>query len=54
MNISSVALFVLNICGLISCVINSLAHSLSSSFSFIVVGFVYDKSSSRNYLTLQG
>ena len=36
------------------CVITSLAHGLSSSCGFIVAGFVYDRTQSRNSLSYKG
>jgi len=54
MNCSIAALFTLNIFGLMGCVITSVAHGLSSSGLFIVAGFVYDRTHSRNLLSFQG
>ena len=53
-NFSIAALFTLNIWGLMGCVITSLAHGLSSSCGFIVAGFVYDRTQSRNSLSYKG
>ncbi len=54
MNFSIAALFTLNICGFIGCVITSVAHGLSSECGFIVAGFVYDRTQSRSLLSLKG
>jgi len=53
-NFSIAALFTFSIFGLMGCVITSVAHGLSSSCGFIVAGFVYDRTQSRNSLSLKG
>jgi len=54
MNLSIAALFTLNIWGLMGCVITSVAHGVSSTAWFLIAGFIYDRTQSRNLLIFQG
>ena len=53
MNLGIPSLYTLHIQGLMGCIITSVNHGLSSSALFMLPGFLYDRTHSRNIFTLQ-
>ena len=53
MNLGIPSLYTLHIQGLMGCIITSVNHGLSSSALFMLPGFLYDRTHSRNLFTLQ-
>jgi len=53
-SISHIAgLYTLNIYGVVSALVTSYAHGLSSGAMFTIAGIIYDRTQSRNVLSLQ-
>ena len=53
MNLGIASFYTLHIQGLMGCISTSVNHGLSSSGLFMVPGFLYDRTHSRNLFTLQ-
>jgi len=53
MNFGIASFYTLHIQGLMGCISTSVSHGLSSSGLFMVLGFLYDRTHSRNLFTLQ-
>ncbi len=53
MNFAIAGLFALNIYAILSSLITSYAHGLSSGALFTIAGIIYDRTQSRNVLSLQ-
>jgi NADH:ubiquinone oxidoreductase subunit 4 (subunit M) len=53
MNFAIAGLFALNIYAILSALITSYAHGLSSGALFTIAGIIYDRTQSRNVLSLQ-
>ena len=52
-NFAIASLYTLHILGLMGCIITSVNHGVSSSALFMFLGFLYDRTHSRNLFTLQ-
>ena len=53
MNFANAGLYTLNIYGVLAALVTSYAHGLSSGALFTFAGIIYDRTQSRNVLSLQ-
>ena len=53
MNFANAGLYTLNIYGVLAALVTSYAHGLSSGALFTIAGIIYDRTQSRNVLSLQ-